>query len=159
MAERNGHEDAAPRAAPLREQLRRLAEILVIEQQERVAAAVRLLAHSLRRTAADLEPEQHRLVGRYAEDAAAQFERFSETVRQQRLSGLMAQAERLARRQPALFLAGAAAAGFVLGRVLAAPARGNARGYAMTGGELDPHAGYPPAAAPARDAAAVMERA
>ena len=123
MAERDREEDAPPRGtASLREQLHRLAEALVVEQQERVAAAAGAVAHGLRHAAGRLEPEHQQLVGRYAEDAAAQIERFSETVRRQRLSEVLAQAEGFARRRPGLFLAGAVAGGFVLGRVLSAPA-------------------------------------
>ena len=155
MAERNRDEEAAPHGAvPLREQLRRLAEALVVEQQERVAAAVRVVAHGVRHAAAGLEPEQHRLVGRYAEDAAEHIERFSETVRRQRLSQMLSQAEDFARRRPALFPAGAVAGGLVIGRVLAGPVSG-----ATTDGAHERHASRPPEAdrAPAHDAAPAME--
>jgi len=120
MAERVRDDDGAPRGAvPLGEQLRRLAEALVQEQQERVAAAVGVVAHGLRHAVAGLAPGERGLVGLYAEEAAAEIERLSETLRRQRLSAMMAQAEDFARRRPALFLAGAVAGGLVLGRVLA----------------------------------------
>ncbi len=123
MAERGRDEGEAPSGdVPLREQLRRLAEAMVVQQQQRASAAVRAVAQGLRRAATGLEPEQNGLVGRYAEDAAAQIERFSETLRRQRLSEMLAQAEDFARRRPVLFLAGAAAGGFILGRMLTAPA-------------------------------------
>jgi len=59
----------------------------------------------------------------YADRAAAQIDRLSETVRSRQFGEMVTDAEDFARRQPALFIAVAVAAGFVIGRLLARPSR------------------------------------
>lgn len=107
----------------LAEQMREAAQSLLDEQKERMAAAVHGVADALRRTADALERENNATAAHYAGRAAAQIDRFSETVRDRQFGEMVASAEDLARRQPALFVAGAVAAGFVIGRLLARPAR------------------------------------
>jgi ElaB/YqjD/DUF883 family membrane-anchored ribosome-binding protein len=123
-------------------QMRDAAQSVLNDQKGRVADAVHGLAEALRRTAHSLERDENPAVARYADQAAAQIDRFSETVRQRELADLLAGTEDFARRRPSLFVAGAVATGFVIGRLLARPSEGgNApRGYAMTGGEDAHHA-------------------
>jgi plasmid stabilization system protein ParE len=123
------------------EQVREAAESLLQEQKDRMADAVHGLADALRQTAHTLEREENVAVARYADQAAAQIDRLSENLRNRQLRDLLANVENLARRQPSLFMAGAVAAGFVIGRVLARPADNAASGYAMTGGEHAWHQG------------------
>lgn len=131
-------------------QMRDAAQSVLNEQKDRVADVVHFLAEALRRTAHTLEREENAAVARYADQAAAQIDRFSETVRRRELPDLLAGTEDFARRQPSLFIAGAVATGFVIGRLLARPSEGDSapRGYAMTGGEHAPHAGAPAPEAP-----------
>ncbi len=145
-------ETAQRGASRLGEQMRDAAESLFHEQKDRMADAVHGLADALRRTADTLEREQKATVARYADQAADQIDRFSTTMRDQHMRDLLAKAESFARRQPALFIAGAVAAGIVAGRVLARPAGGAARDERATGGpprsqheyrpEEEPLAGY-----------------
>jgi ElaB/YqjD/DUF883 family membrane-anchored ribosome-binding protein len=130
-------------AARVGEQLREAAQAALREQKDRAADTVHGLAEALRRTAGSFEREENRAIARYAEQAAAQVDRFSETVRAREIGDLLAEAEDFARRQPSLFLAGAVATGFVIGRILARPGESGAgpRGPAMSGGERAPHAG------------------
>lgn len=107
----------------LSEQMRDAAESLLDEQKDRMASAVHGVADMLRRTADTLERENNAAAAHYADRAAAQIDRFSETVRNRQLGEMVATAEDFARRQPALFIAGAVAAGFVIGRLLARPSR------------------------------------
>ena len=138
--------EAAQRSvARLGDQMREAAESLLHEQQERVAEAVHGLAEALRQAAETLEREERDVAARYADQAAAQIDRLSETMRQRHLRDMLANAEDFARRQPALFIVGAVAIGFVVGRVLARPAERGRRtrrleGYATTGGESRHHA-------------------
>jgi ElaB/YqjD/DUF883 family membrane-anchored ribosome-binding protein len=131
-------------AGGLGEQLLEAAESLVREQKERAAEAVHDFADALRHAADTFEREQNRVAARYVEQAADRIDGFSETMRVQSVQAMLASAEDVARRQPALFITGAVAVGFVLGRVLSrsggSPAD-RARGYAMTAGE----SGYHPA--------------
>jgi ElaB/YqjD/DUF883 family membrane-anchored ribosome-binding protein len=132
-------------ASRIGEQVREAAESLLDEQKQRVAGAVHGLAEALRQASDTLEREQSGVAAHYADQAAAQIERLSETVRQQRLQDMLADAENFARRQPALFGVGAVAIGFLVGRLLSRPTRHASRNarfeaYAATGGESMPHA-------------------
>jgi plasmid stabilization system protein ParE len=124
------------------EQVREAAGELLREQKERVAAAVHGLADALRQAAHTFEREESRVAARYIDQAAAQIDRLSETMRRQTLPDMLASAEDIARRQPALFVTGAVAIGFVMGRVLWRGGDGRTRrseGYAMTAGESSYH--------------------
>lgn len=114
----------------LGEQMRDAAESLIDEQKERMAMAVQGVADMLRRTADTLERENKATAAHYAGRVAAQIDRFSATVRERELGEMVASTEDFARRQPALFIAGAVAAGFVIGRLLARPPR---RSYVAAG--------------------------
>lgn len=136
-------------AARLGDQMREAAESFMHEQQERVAEAVHDFAEVLRHTADTLEREDRTGAARYADKAAAQIDRLSESMRRQQLREMLSNTEDFARRQPVLFIAGAVAIGFVFGRVLSRPAgrsEGTPRlqeyeGYATTGGESRQHPG------------------
>jgi len=114
---------AQRQVARLGDQMRDAAESLVEEQKERMAAAVQGVADMLRRTADTLERENNATAAHYAGRVAAQIDRFSTAVREREIGEMVATTEDFARRQPALFIAGAVAAGFVIGRLLARPAR------------------------------------
>lgn len=128
-------------------QMRDAAQSVLDEQKTRIADAVHGLADAFRRAANTLEQDRNPTVARYADQAASQIDRFSNTVRARDIAGLLADTEDFARRQPSLFIAGAVATGFVIGRLIARPGDGGdgsaARGYAMTGGEHAYHAGEP----------------
>jgi hypothetical protein len=169
MAERNG--DAAEigkRAAeevlgakPLGDQMREAAEAVLQAQRDRVASAVRGVAELLRGAGERLESERKPIAATYAARAAMHVDRLAEGVRSRSLSELGDGLRRLARRRPALFLAGALAGGFVAVRVLTQSSRreSGARGYAMTGGEHSPHSdARPDAVAKPADRAAVAAK-
>jgi ElaB/YqjD/DUF883 family membrane-anchored ribosome-binding protein len=122
-------------------QMREAAASLLDEQKERMASAVHGIADMLRRTADTLERENNATAARYADRAAAQIDRLSQTVRNRELGEIVASTEDFARRQPALFVAGAVAAGFVLGRLLARPSR---REYAAGKALYRPSSSYRP---------------
>ncbi len=83
-------------------------------------AATELLdvAGALRASADRLGDQQHDHAGRYVKVAAAGLERFADSLRERDLGRLVDDAEQLARRQPAAFIGGAVAAGFLLSRFL-----------------------------------------
>jgi ElaB/YqjD/DUF883 family membrane-anchored ribosome-binding protein len=112
---------AQRQVARLGEQMRGAAQSLVEEQKERMAVAVQGVADMLRRTADTLEREHNATAAHYAGRLAAQIDRFSTAVRQREIGEMVASTEDFARRQPALFIAGAVAAGFLIGRLLARP--------------------------------------
>ncbi len=96
-----------------------MAEVLA-EQQARLADSAHGFAEALRRTA-KAQGEASPTVSRCADQAAVQLERLADALRHRDLADLVEGAEGLARRQPALFIAGAIAAGFVATRLLAGP--------------------------------------
>jgi hypothetical protein len=108
-------------ARHLGDQMRDAMASLIEEQKERMAAAVQGLAETLRQTADTLERDAKPAAAQYADQAAAQIDRLSARVRQQHWQDMVAQLEGFARRQPQLFLTGAVAAGFIIGRILAQP--------------------------------------
>jgi ElaB/YqjD/DUF883 family membrane-anchored ribosome-binding protein len=118
----NAASDALKQSADrIGEQVREAAEELLREQKER---------------------DESRIAARYIDQAAAQIDRLSETMRRQSVPDMLASAEDIARRQPALFVTGAVAIGFVVGRVLSRAGDGRTRrteGYAMTAGESSYH--------------------
>jgi hypothetical protein len=133
MAERNG--DAAEigrRAAEaavgtarqgvqqLGDGLREAALSLVDDQKGRLADTIHGFALAFRRSADTLQEEQSAMASRCAGQAAMQLDRMAAALRQRRLGDILADAEGLARRQPALFIAGTLAAGFLLARLIAA---------------------------------------
>jgi len=105
----------------LGDQMRDAMASLIEEQKERMAAAVHGFAQTLRQTAATLERDAKPAAEQYADQAAVQIDRLSARVRDQRWQDMVAQLQGFARRQPQLFLTGAVAAGFVVGRLLAQP--------------------------------------
>ena len=141
--------DAVQRGAGrVADQMREAVEELLREQKDRAADAVHGLAEALHQAADTLEREERGVAARYAEQAAAQIDRFSETMRQQTLRDMLASAEDIARRQPALFITGAVAIGFIVGRMLSRPGDGRtprAERYATSAGESSYyHAGAAP---------------
>jgi hypothetical protein len=123
-------------AGQLVNDVREVAESLLDEQKERAVGHVAGVAEALRKTAEGLG-EHNEMAGRYAEQAAEQVERFAETIRERNLGDLVAEVDDFARRQPTLFLVGAVALGFVVGRFMAASADRNRvdweRDHARTG--------------------------
>jgi ElaB/YqjD/DUF883 family membrane-anchored ribosome-binding protein len=155
--------DAAQRqAGDLVEQVRDAAESLLYEQKDRMAEAVHSFAEALHRAADELGREDKATAARYAEQAAEQIDRFSTTMRNQRLQDLVAAGEDFARRQPALFIAGAVAAGVLVGRLLARPTgerpASSVSGYAVTADEGGYHdTGYKSGSEPVAGYGAIAE--
>jgi hypothetical protein len=99
--------------------VRSAAEDMLEERKGRAAETVHGVAEALRRTASNLKGENE-AIARYAEQAADTVDRFSETVRERRLGDMISDLDDFARRQPTVFLVGAVAAGFLVGRFMAA---------------------------------------
>jgi hypothetical protein len=105
-------------AGEIVDEIRDAAAALLEEQKERAADAVHGVADALQRTAQTLDRD-NMPIAQFAARAAVRIDAFSERFRQRPWNDLMAEAEDVARRQPALFLAGAVAMGFVFGRFMA----------------------------------------
>jgi hypothetical protein len=97
---------------------RSTAESLLEEQKRQVAERVSGLGEALRNAVGPLDRSKNAIIARIVGQAADRVESFARTVRDRRWNDLVADTEDFARRQPALFVFGAVATGFVVGRFL-----------------------------------------
>jgi hypothetical protein len=112
---------AAGIAEQIIEDLRGTAEALLDEQKRRASETVHGIAAALQRTAETLHHENVALAP-YADQAAGRVAALAARIRDERWRDLAAEAEAVAHRQPALFVIGAIAAGFIVGRFMTASA-------------------------------------
>lgn len=80
-------------------------------QKVRAADSLTDVSHALRRTIDQLREEEHEGIASYAERAAEQVDRFSESLRTKSVDEILSDVQDYAHRQPEVFLGGA----FVLG--------------------------------------------
>jgi hypothetical protein len=109
----------------VREEARRLgneasdrAQAVLRAQREAIADEVGSLASALQSTSKDLDREDHPLIAGCFDQAARSAESWSRMLRERNMGELVDEASSFARRQPAIFLGGAMAAGFLLARFL-----------------------------------------
>ncbi|HEY3911984.1 MAG TPA: hypothetical protein VGM07_19150 [Stellaceae bacterium] len=88
------------------------------ERKQRVAEQVGGIAEAIRSAARSLDRSQTPTAARYADRAAEQIEDLAHALRERRWGELIGDLEMIARRQPALFVTGAVAVGFLIGRFL-----------------------------------------
>jgi hypothetical protein len=93
------------------------------ERKQRAAEQVGGLAEAVRVAARSLDRSQIPTAARYVDRAAAQVEDLAQALRERRWGELIGDIEDVARRQPVLFIAGAMAVGFLVGRFLAVSTR------------------------------------
>ena len=101
---------------------RSAAETILEDQKQRTAERVSGMAEAVRCAAQSLDRSENPTIARYADHAADRIGDFSGLIRERQWSEIVADTEDLARRQPTLFVLGAAAIGFLAGRLLAVPA-------------------------------------
>jgi hypothetical protein len=87
-------------------------------QKDRATDQLGTIVQAVRHSSERLRENQQETVAEYVEKAAAQLERFSENLREKDVSELLQDAQRLARRQPALFIGGSFAVGLLAARFL-----------------------------------------
>ena len=86
------------------------------EQKGHAAERLSGVANALRESGNSFRSQDEEAFATYADSAADQVERFSGYLRDQNVNDLVRDVKQLAKRQPELFVAGALAAGFFLGR-------------------------------------------
>jgi hypothetical protein len=96
-------------------------------QKNKATDGLGSVAHAVRDTTQRLRQENHDTVARYVEQAADQIERFSTRLKDRDVGELVNEAQRLARRQPALFVGGAFAVGLLGARFLKSSAQDDDR--------------------------------
>ena len=87
-------------------------------QKDRATDGIGSVASAVRQTGRHLREQQNETVAQYVEKAAEQLERFSNSLRDKDVNELLQDAQRLARRQPALFIGGSFAVGLLAARFL-----------------------------------------
>lgn len=87
-------------------------------QKDAVSDQIGGYADVLHHTAEDLEKEQQQNAAHYVHQAASALDDIASSLRRQEFGDIAHQVESFARRQPALFLGGMVAAGFLVGRFL-----------------------------------------
>jgi hypothetical protein len=124
-------------------------------QKRRAADSLGEVAQALHQTARNIGPTDSNVTARYADLAADQVERLAQFLRTSQWQDMVGDAENFARRQPALFLGGAAFAGFILARFLKSSGykssqyAGSSGAYSSTTGTAPPFTGASQGSSPA----------
>lgn len=100
------------------DRVRERATAQLSSQKDRATDGLGSVASAVRQTTQTLREQHHDTVAHYVERAADQIERFSQRLKQKDVTELLGDAQRMARRQPALFVGGAFAIGLVGARFL-----------------------------------------
>jgi len=119
--EEQGFERAKTILSELLDATRSAAETILDDQKLRTAERVSGMAEAVRCAAQSLDRSENPAIARYADQAADRIEDFSGLIRERQWSEIVTDTEDLARHQPTLFILGAAAIGFLAGRLLAVP--------------------------------------
>ncbi|WP_374686762.1 hypothetical protein [Promineifilum sp.] len=105
-----------------------------------VAQELGSVAEAVRSTTTELEGQDQQMIAQYGNRIADQIDQVSSYLNNHGVEDMLADAENLARRQPALFLGGAFMLGLVVGRFLRSSGPGGYRSY--SGGGFDGGSGY-----------------
>jgi hypothetical protein len=100
------------------DQMKDRAAAQINSQKNRATDGIGTVAQAVRQSTQQLRDQRHETVARYVEQAADQVERFSQRLKQKDVGELVSDAQRLARRQPALFIGSAFALGLLGARFL-----------------------------------------
>ncbi len=136
---RHQAEDAA---STLVDQAQETATTQLSSQKEKAASTLESVALSLRESGESLRQDQPQIAS-LTDQAARRVEDISSYVREHDIKDFVSEAERLARREPLLFLGGALALGFVAARFLkASGGSGNSGRSQFDGGRGATSGGY-----------------
>jgi hypothetical protein len=134
-----GFERAETILSELLDATRSAAETILEDQKQRTAERVLGMAEAVRCAAQSLDRSENQAIARYADQAASRIDDVSRLIRERSWSEIVADTEDLGRRQPLLLALGAAAIGFLAGRLLAVPT--DRRQPAPQPADLSPHRG------------------
>src|SRR6478672_9709062 len=82
-------------------------------QKDRATDGIGSVVAAVRQSTGQLRDQQHETIAKYVEQAADQIDRFTQRLREKDVRELVNDAQRLARRQPAVFIGSAFALGLV----------------------------------------------
>jgi uncharacterized protein YjbJ (UPF0337 family) len=109
-------EDAKQKANEYAHEAKQTAQSAAEQRKDSAATRLEGVASGLREAGRKMHEEDEDMFARYADSAASGVEDFSNYLRNHSTGDLFHEVEGFARRQPEVFLAGALAAGFFLGR-------------------------------------------
>jgi len=92
-------------------------------QKDRATDGIGSVVAAVRQSTGQLRDQQHETIAKYVEQAADQIDRFTQRLREKDVRELVNDAQRLARRQPAVFIGSAFALGLVAARFLKSSSR------------------------------------
>lgn len=124
------------------EQVSDQAKTTVDSRMSDVAQELGSVAEAVRSTTVELEGQDQQKIAQYGNRIADQIDQVSSYLNNHGVEDVLADAENLARRQPALFLGGAFMLGLVVGRFLRSSNQPGYRSY--SGGGYDGGSGYNP---------------
>jgi ElaB/YqjD/DUF883 family membrane-anchored ribosome-binding protein len=122
--------------AGLMDKVRQGASTQMNTQKDRATEGIGSVAQAVRQSSQQLRDQHHETIAQYIDQAAGQLERFSTRLRERRAEDLLQDAQRFARRNPALFVGSAFAAGLLAARFLKSSSHdgGDRHGY-FAGGD------------------------
>ena len=118
MEQTNTARASAASARSVMDRVKSTATQQLSTQKSRATDGLGSIAHAVRQTTQPLRDNQQHVIAQYVEKAAEQIERLSDQLRDKDVSELVRDAQRLARRQPAVFLGVSFAAGVLAARFL-----------------------------------------
>jgi hypothetical protein len=119
------------------QKLRQQANARLSSQKDRALDGVEGVTEAIRQTTQSLRDRQHDTIAGYIEQVVGQIDRARENLRQKDVGQLITDAQRLARRQPALFIGSAFAIGLLGARFLKSSPPGGQRSESDYGGQRD----------------------
>jgi hypothetical protein len=107
-------------------------------QKNRATDGIGSVAKAVREGSKNLRDEQHGTIAHYVDQAASQLDRFADAVRTRDVDDMFDDVQRFARRNPAIFVGSAFAAGLLTARFLKSSRQ---NGHASWQQRINPNAG------------------
>jgi hypothetical protein len=118
MAEPNGNNDQTSGPRGLVDRARSSAADQLNTQKSRATDGIGSVAQAIRQSTQQLRDQKHETIAGYVEQAADQLDKFSKQLRDKDVTEMLSDAQRFARRQPAMFVGAAFAVGLLGARFL-----------------------------------------
>ena len=112
------HRQTSSTGNGIAERLREQAKAKLGSQKDRALDGVGGVTNAIRQTTQSLRDKQHDTVARYVDQTMGQLDRITERLKEKDVGELIEDAQRMARRQPAMFVCGAFALGLIGARFL-----------------------------------------
>jgi hypothetical protein len=118
-----GQGDGAHAGSGIIDKARERATAQLTEQKNKAVDGIGSVTQAVRQSTQQLRDQQHDTLAQYVERAANQIDRLAQQLRDKDVGDLFEDAQRLARRQPALFIGSAFALGLIGARFLKSSSR------------------------------------